>query len=292
MYESEVCHFMELGLFLEGLRDALIERGIPAEAAAKHAAALGRTFSEEDLAEIRQIQSPAEIGEIADSIAAILYKNKNKSAQRPAGTAQPGQASTPAPQPPTPRQPPHPVPADSSQESGVLRSAPPTRQEPSPEPPARYAQNSADFFASPAGEDKTPRGVATFWGLFILTLPLTIAVLAAVLVLFGAVFLSLILAIIGLVVGMIAVVAAGSGLALVGIIYGITQLFTFVAAGVYEIGLGVMIIGLALFGGVVLYNLAIRFLPWVMSWLTVLFTFVFGRFRNLFYLVRRECYKL
>ncbi len=279
---------MELGLFLEGLRDALMERGIPADAAAKHAAALGRTFSEEDLEEIRQIQSPAEIGEIADSIAAILYKNKNKSAQRPANTAPAGQGSAPAPQPPTPR----PAPAELSQDNGVTRPTPPARQESPAEPPARYAQNSADFFTTPAGEDKTPRGVATFWGLFILTLPLTIAILAAVLVVFGAVFLGLILAIIGLVVGMIAVVAAGSGLALVGIIYGITQLFTFVAAGVYEIGLGVMIIGVALFGGVVLYNLAIRFLPWVMSWLTVLFTFVFGRFRNLFYLVRRECYKL
>ncbi len=278
---------MELGHFLEGLRDALIERGIPADAAAKHAAALGRTFSEEDLAEIRQIQSPAEIGEIADSIAAILYKNKNKAAPKPASSE--GQVSQPAPRTPVSPQPVHPMDAEPPREN---RPMPAPREELAPEKSARYAQNSADFFAAPAGEDKTPRGVATFWGLFILTLPLTVAILAAVLVIFGAVFLGLILAIIGLVVGMIAVVAAGSGLALVGIIYGITQLFTFVAAGIYEIGLGVMIIGVALFGGVVLYNLAIRFLPWVMSWLTVLFTFVFGRFRNLFYLVRRECYKL
>ncbi len=279
---------MELGLFLEGLRDALIERGIPADAAAKHAAALGRTFSEEDLAEIRQIQSPAEIDEIADSIAAILYKNKSKPTPRPTNGASDGQQASSAPQPPVPRAPVPPV----STEPTQGRPAPSQKQEAVQAPPVRHAQNSADFFAAPTGEDKTPRGVATFWGLFILTLPLTIVVLAAILVLFGAVFLALILAIIGLVVGMIAVVAAGSGLALVGIIYGITQLFTFVAAGIYEIGLGVMIIGIALFGGVVLYNLAVRFLPWVMSWLTVLFSFVFGRFRNLFYFVRRECYKL
>ncbi len=271
---------MELGVFLEGLKEALVARGIAPDAAAKHAAALGRTFSEEDLAEIRQIQSPAEIGEIADSIATILYKNKAKPAPRPSDIEEVPPPMTAPPRPTPPRM--------STQTGAVSRPSLPTESE----KPVRYAQNAADFFETPAGEDKTPKGVAIFWTALILTLPITLAVIAAVLVLFGVVFLGIILAIIALVVGMIAVIAAGSGVALVGIIYGITQLFSFVAAGVYEIGLGVMIVGISLFGGVVLYNLAIRFLPWVMSWLTVLFTFVFGRFRNLFYLARRECYKL
>ena len=54
----------------------------------------------------------------------------------------------------------------------------------------------------------------------------------------------------------------------------------------------VAVLLLAVLAGVILYNLAIRFLPWVMKWLTVLFTYVFGQCRNLFYLARRECYKL
>ena len=289
---------MELGLFLEGLKKSLVNRGIPPEAAAKHVAALGRTFTADDLTEIQSIRSPAEIEEIADSIAAIIYKNKaarassqtqngqNTTAAKPAASApsRPVRETVPVPveEPAAPREPEeemHPVP------------------EPAPRPqredaPVRYAQNSDDFFTKPTGKDKTTKGVAIFWTAFILTLPFTLAIIAATLAVFGIVFLGIILTIIGLVLGMIAIVAAGSGVALVGIIYGITQLFSFMAAGLYEIGLGVMIIGGVLLAGIILYNLAIRFLPWVMKWLTVFFGFVFGQFRNLFYLARRECYKL
>ena len=286
---------MELGLFLEGLKTSLVNRGIPPEAAAKHVAALGKTFTADDLTEIQSIRSPAEIEEIADSIAAIIYKNKaaraaaqnGQNPQSTSGAAEP--VSRPQPERmPTAEE----VPAEPVYAEEPIRTAVPASQPTVPETPVRYAQNSDDFFRKPAGNDKTAKGVAIFWAVFILTLPLTLAVMAAVLAVFGAVFLGIILAIIGLVLGMIAIVAAGSGVALVGIIYGITQLFSFMAAGLYEIGLGVMIGGGVLLVGIILYNLAIRFLPWVMKWLTVFFVFVFGRFRNLFYLARRECYKL
>ncbi len=290
---------MELGLFLEGLKKSLVNRGIPPEAAAKHVAALGRTFTADDLTEISSIRSPAEIEEIADSIAAIIYKNK---------AARAAAKQTQTPQEPTAAQPVSASPARPVNEPVQAPAEPPVYAEeteekmhPMPEPaprpvrreePVRYAQNSDDFFTSPAGEDKTAKGVAVFWTAFVLTLPFTLAILAATLAVFGIVFLGIILTIIGLVLGMIAIVAAGSGVALIGIIYGITQLFSFMAAGLYEIGLGVMIVGGVLLAGIILYNLAIRFLPWIMKWLTVLFGFVFGQFRNLFYLARRECYKL
>lgn len=270
---------MELDHFLEGLKHALVERGIPPEAAAKHVAALGRTFTEDDLAEIQSIRSPAEIEEIADSIAEILHKNKaaRAAAKTVEHPTQKSQAPTPTPVPVVPQQE---MPAES-----YVQTPPTYSGTPSP-------QHSEDFFQAPVGRDKTTKGVAIFWTVFVVTLPITLTLLAAILALFGMAFLGLILAIIGLVAGMIGVIAAGCGLALVGIIYGITQLFSFMAAGLYEIGLGVMISGGALLAGVILYNLAIRFLPWVMKWLTVFFVFVFHRLRNLFYLARRECYKL
>lgn len=293
---------MELDHFLEGLKNALVDRGIPPEAAARHVATLGRTFTEDDLAEIQSIRSPAEIGEIADSIAEILHKNKAARTAAKAGQRPPVES-------PPPREPIAPVPAAMPQseipvQREVVGREPVSEEVYAPKPAETYvqsppsysstppAQRSEDFFQAPAGEDKTTKGVAIFWSVLIVTLPITLGLVAVILALFGVAFLGLILAIIGLVAGMIGVVAAGCGLALVGIIYGITQLFSFVAAGLYEIGLGVMIIGAALFAGVVLYNLAIRFLPWVMKWLTVFFVFVFHRLRNLFYLARRECYKL
>ncbi|MBR4959718.1 MAG: hypothetical protein IKY52_02345 [Clostridia bacterium] len=285
---------MELSLFLEGLKTSLVKRGIPPEVAAKHAASLGRTFTEEDLAEIKSIRSPSEIEPIADSIAAIINKNK---AARPA----PAQTRPAVQDAPTTVM--DAVPPAAHTEAGAVpvpreQKVPEPRPQPKPVPtprteePVRPAQNSADFFTTPEGDDKTPKGVATFWALFVLTLPLTLALFAGILVIFGGLFLGLIAIIIGLVAAMIAVAAAGSGIALVGIIYGITQLFTFMAAGIYEIGLGVMIGGGVLLASIILYNLAVRFLPWVMKWLTVLFSFVFGQCRNLFYLARRECYKL
>lgn len=297
---------MELDHFLEGLKNSLVDRGIPPEAAAKHVAALGRTFTEDDLAEIQSIRSPAEIEEIADSIAEILHKNKAARAAAKAGQKPPTEHVTQEPAQPIPESVPgsvpEPAPVIPQQEMPMKREI--VGQEPAPRSAENYvqtppsysstppAQRSEDFFQTPTGKDKTTKGVAIFWSVLIVTLPITLTLFVAILALFGMAFLGLVLAIIGLVAALIGVVAAGCGLALVGIIYGITQLFSFVAAGLYEIGLGVMIISAALFGGVVLYNLAIRFLPWVMKWLTVFFAFVFHRLRNLFYLARRECYKL
>lgn len=293
---------MELGLFLDGLKTSLVNRGIPPEVAAKHVASLGRTFTEDDLTEIESIRSQSEIDQIADSIAAIIHKNKNP--RTSSQTDQPVRETADAPD--MPKASIEEVPAKPAgqpvRETAAASAEPAVRPQPiqqaSPAQhaydaePVRYAQNSADFFKTPEGKDKTTKGVAIFWAVFLLTLPLTLALLAVILAVFGIVFLGLIVMIIGLVLGMIAVVAVGSCTALIGIIYGITQIFTFMAAGIYEIGLGVMIGGGVLLAGIILYNLAIRFLPWVMKWVTVLFTYVFGQIRNLFYLARRECYKL
>lgn len=297
---------MELDHFLEGLKNSLVDRGIPPEAAAKHVAALGRTFTEDDLTEIQGIRSSAEIEEIADSIAGILQKNRAaraaaKAGQKPAEATVPPmvRSSSEVPEPSYPESATPAVPAAEAQIEELPLPASAGRvvevypsNEPSYSRSVPPQQHSADFFQASTERDKTTKGVAIFWSVLIVTLPITLTLLVAILALFGVAFLGIVLAIIGLVAGMIAVVAAGCGLALIGIIYGITQLFSFVAAGLYEIGLGIMISGGALLGGVILYNLAIRFLPWVMKWLTVFFVFVFHRLRNLFYLARRECYKL
>jgi len=262
---------MEIGPFLKALETALTERGIPQEEAARHTAALGRTFTADDLKEIANIRGQTDIDKIADSITKVLYKNKISSQSAPVHpqvsqpkTAQPVRI---APQP----------------NESIDHHAAEKR---------KYVQNSAEFFTPATGADKTTKGVTTFWLIFLLTLPITIALVLTVAALFACGFISIIVAIIGLLLAMIAVVAAGSAVSLVGIIYGITQLFSFVAAGLYEIGLGVIVAGIVLFSAIILYNTAIRLLPWVMKWLTVLFFFVFRKIRELFYIARKECYKL
>ena len=109
---------------------------------------------------------------------------------------------------------------------------------------------------------------------------------------FAGLFVGLTAAIILSIVAMIGIVAAGSVVSLVGIIYGVTQLFSFVAAGVYEIGLGALVAGLVLFASVLLYNLALRFIPWLMKKIAKLLGYVCRKLKLLFYYIRRECYKL
>ena len=56
--------------------------------------------------------------------------------------------------------------------------------------------------------------------------------------------------------------------------------------------LGIMVAGAVLFVSILLYNIAIRFLPWLIGRLGNLLGWICGKIKTLFYVVRRECYKL
>lgn len=287
---------MELSVFMKVLESSLVKYGVPSAVAGQHAATLRTTFTKDDLADIENIRNESEVDAIAKGIASILNKSKVKSAevskpsvpqksadapkpaaqQKPAGSAKPSVSSKPASASEQK--------TDWDDSQSFERNGSPTAN--------KKAQNSADFFAPPRAADKTQKGMLTFWGLLILTLPITLALLAIVLGTFALLYITLIVGIIGFIAALIGVAACGGGLSLIGIIYGITQLFSNVPAGIYEIGLGVIVAGLAVFTAVLLYNAAVRFLPWVMRWLTVFFSFVMDRLKYCFCLIRRECYKL
>ena len=289
---------MELNIFMRELESALIERGIAGETAKKHVANLGRTFTSDDLSEIEAIQSGSEIEQLADSISLILTKNTRNAAERQSPqTPQAESINPPSPKPAAPR-PQKPVPVQARPVSPAPAARPkaqPYRQEPVPQKPARRVEipdEDDDYYAYSPGEDATTRGMILFWvGLF-LTLPLTIGLAAVLFGAFAALFVGLGVLIVALIAVLIAVAAAGAGVSLVGIIFGVTQLFSFVAAGIYEIGLGIMIAGIALFASILIYNIAIRLLPWIISLLGNLLGWICGKVKSLFYVVRRECYKL
>ncbi len=268
---------MELNIFMRELESALKARGIPDETAVKHVANLRRTFTSDDLSEIEAITSREEINELADSISVILNKNRRSVQQRSAQEHR--QISSELPDKPrTVRQP---IPEQSSYE-----------------PPRSVQKKEAahiddDYFEEYSSDAKsTPKGMAIFWIGFILTLPITIILLLALFGVFVSVFAVLIALILGGVAALVALVAAGTGVSLIGIIFGITQFFSFPAAGIYEIGLGIMVAGAVLFFGVLIYNFAVRFLPWIISLVGTLLGYVCRKLKTLFYYVRRECYKL
>ena len=259
---------MELNVFMKVLESSLVKFGVPSDVAGHHVATLRKTFTKEDLADIENIRGESEVDAIAGGIASIL--NKNKPASKSSAHTEPARKTT----------------VESDAEHTVSRFEQPKQEN------LRPAQNSADFFEHPTEADKTQKGTLIFWGALLLTLPITLGLLAVILGAFAMLYIGLIVGIIGCIAALIGAAACCGGISLIGIIYGITQLFSNVPAGIYEIGLGVIIAGIAVFVSILLYNVAIRFLPWVMRWLTVFFSFVMGRLKYCFYLARRECYKL
>ncbi len=269
---------MELNIFMRNLQTALIRRGIPDETALKHVTNLRRTFTAEDLEEIDAIQSPEEIDSLADSIASILKK------RQPPVQQQPKAESQPAPRQPASGR------AEYTFDDDLGESFP----EPAPVRKTKSSRKVEEdpYFEYSSEAEPTTRGMLIFWIGLLLTLPIWLGLLAVMFVVFIALFVALSALIVVGVAAIIAIVTVGAGIALVGIVFGITQLFTFPAGGLYEIGLGVMIAGAVLFVAVLLYNFSIRLLPWLITQLGVLLKFLCRKLKELFLHIRRECYKL
>jgi uncharacterized membrane protein len=267
---------MELNIFMRELKKALVARGIPDETAAKHVSNLSRSFTNDDLSEISAIQSSEEVEQLADSISVILTKGKNS--QNTNSSVQPiPPVAAPSEKAPVRDVTPKPYVKQNQNRGTNIKSA---------------KSADEDYFEYSPDHSPSVKAMLIFWvGLF-LTLPITLAIAAVIFGVFAALFVALAGLIVAGVVILIAVVAAGAGISLVGIIFGITQLFTFPAAGIYEIGLGVMVAGCALFASILIYNLSIRFFPWVITLVGNLLGIVCGKIKDLFLNVRRECYKL
>lgn len=93
------------------------------------------------------------------------------------------------------------------------------------------------------------------------------------------------------VLGLVVWVAAGSLVALVAVIYGVSQLFIVVPIGMFELGLGVAAIGITMFVGILMYNIAVRLLPFLLRQF-IRFQSVFkGFLQDLYYYVKGECYR-
>jgi len=138
----------------------------------------------------------------------------------------------------------------------------------------------------------TGTGKTVFWVVFILTLPITLLLALVGIGIFAAVLGSLAVCVIALIAMTIACVAGGTALALVGIIYGITQLFSAVPIGLYEIGIGLMIGGAVMFVSILMYNIAVRLLPWLMRLVSKLFGKSIVAVRGAILHAKGECYKL
>ena len=119
-----------------------------------------------------------------------------------------------------------------------------------------------------------------FWVIFFCCIPILFVLLGVIVSIFALLFFGLIALILLLVAALAVAVAIGSGVSLIGIIYGVIQFFSaggFTAVGLYEAGMGILAAGITMLVGVLIYNAAIRFIPFVMKKLRVLFKFIFKK---------------
>ena len=137
----------------------------------------------------------------------------------------------------------------------------------------------------------TEEGFRKFWTLFAVTSPLTLILL----LLAGGIAAVGIGACAVLTVGsfviLIVWVAAGSALSLIGIIYGVSQRFITQPVGLFELGLGIVLAGVTMLFGILIYNFASRVMPFVMKKAFKGVRYGIRYLRDLFFYVRGEYYK-
>ncbi len=92
-----------------------------------------------------------------------------------------------------------------------------------------------------------------------------------------------------LIVALIAGTAVGTVVSLIGLVYGATQLFNYAPIGMYEIGLGLVIGGITMLLGIIVYNVAIRLLPFLIKQLFALFVFTMRKCVELYFNVKGAC---
>lgn len=142
-------------------------------------------------------------------------------------------------------------------------------------------------------EDEHIPASSTFKLLTLASLPITVPLALVFLAAFGALWLLIMALMAAAVLTVVVLAAVGAAVSLVGIVFGVVQLFTGSAAtGVYEIGLGVIVVGTVMLLCILLYNFAVRLMPYLMKLVLRLFKFTLGRLKKLYNHLKKESAKL
>ncbi len=140
-------------------------------------------------------------------------------------------------------------------------------------------------------EREKVKGSPLFWTLFILTLPITIPLLLVICAVFGVLYVAVTALIVAFSGAMVSVVACGTAVALIGIIYGATECFKNPPIGLFEIGVGIAVGGVTMLVSVLLYNIAVRFIPRLYKLVNRFGGWVFGGIGQIYTNIKKECGK-
>lgn len=149
-----------------------------------------------------------------------------------------------------------------------------------------------DPLRSRAVEYESEKAGPLFWVIFILSLPFAAAIGLAVIGLFVVAFAALAGLMVLSIAALAAVAAVGTAFTLVSLVYGIVQALSVLPVGLYEIGIGITAGAIVLFVSILLYNFAIRLLPFTMKQLARFFGWTVRSLKTLFIYVKGACAKL
>lgn len=312
---------MELSTFKKRLHTALLERGIPEDKAATGVAGVTRNLTEERKKAIEKISSDADFMRFADSVADRIKHQINAGAPKrsksnaPADIALTTEMPTRAEMKRSPTVPSPSAETVKNRDNATAEFAPlkrayvapkakaaPAATNP-PKPKHELDEDEAIETARPkprfAGKKTNPdtirysdpSGERTFKLVLLCGIPLWIIGAAALVMFFGACYAAVIGLIVMCLAAMILVVTSGVGVSLIGLIYGGIKLFTVLPEGLYEMGLAAIICGCTMLISIILYNLGIRFLPLLFAPLKSFVLFTVDKIIDLYYYIKKECYK-
>lgn len=123
--------------------------------------------------------------------------------------------------------------------------------------------------------------------LLVVTIPLSVALILTAFVVYLGFWVVLALAMIACIAALVVFVTVFALIAIVGIVYGVVQLITGnMPVGLFEIGLGVMVGAAVMFIGILVYNFAVRFIPFIMKLLARLFHAGFRGIKNGYHMLK------
>ncbi len=152
-------------------------------------------------------------------------------------------------------------------------------------------EKKRNIFTVTGSDAKTASLIFTI--LTVLALPLIITAALASVSLLASLYLVLAAVIIGIILAIFVVVCAGSLTSLIALLYGATQVMqTPRYVGIHELGIALIAAGGTLLVSVILYNIAVRLIPWILTKAAVIFKFAVLGVKRLAEKVRKGCEKL
>lgn len=117
--------------------------------------------------------------------------------------------------------------------------------------------------------------------ILVFAIPIAIALILLAIILYLGFWVALALVMIACIALLVVFVTVGAIVSIVGIVYGVVEIITGnTPVGLFEIGLGVIVGAAVMFIGILIYNFAVRFIPFGMKLLAKLFKLGFRALRT------------